>query len=44
MELNNNELKRITGGSTWGVLGIIGGLFFLVGIFDGIVRPSSCKE
>lgn len=44
MELESNELKKINGGSGLGTLGLIGGLFFLVGILDGIVRPNSCKE
>ena len=44
MELNNNELMKISGGSAWSTVGIIGGIFFLIGILDGIVRPNACKE
>lgn len=44
MKLDNYELKKIKGGSCWTVIGIIGTIFLLVGILDGITRPSSCKE
>ena len=44
MELNNEQLKKINGGTSgWITLGIIGGLFFIVGILQGIVHPDSCK-
>ena len=43
-ELNVNELKSIVGGiSVWGVIGIIAGLIFGVGVIDGIVRPLKCR-
>lgn len=44
IDLEKNELKSITGGiSVWGILGIIAGAIFGVGVFDGIVRPLKCR-
>ncbi|MEG2351569.1 MAG: hypothetical protein RSA10_00885 [Bacilli bacterium] len=44
-KLNLGELKSIKGGavSGWIVAGIIAGITFLVGIFDGYTRPFRCR-
>ena len=44
-ELKQNELKETIGGeiSFWGVLGIIAGAIFIVGVIDGIARPVKCN-
>lgn len=44
-QLNNNSLKKIKGGSIsgWAIAGIIAGITFVVGIFDGIARPFKCR-
>lgn len=44
-KLNNKELKMIEAGglSGWAIAGIVAGITFLVGIFDGFTRPLSCK-
>ena len=44
IELKNNELKKINGGiSIWGIIGIIAGLIFGVGVIDGYTRPIKCR-
>ncbi len=44
-KLNTKELKHIKAGaiSGWLVAGIIAGVTFVVGIFDGIARPFKCR-
>ncbi len=44
-ELRNNDLKKIKAGgvSGWVVAGIIAGITFLVGVFDGFTRPFKCR-
>ena len=43
-ELNENELKSMVGGfSIWGIIGIVAGLIFGVGVVDGIIRPLKCR-
>ena len=44
-KLNNFELKNIkaSGISDWAIAGIIAGITFLVGIFDGYTRPFKCR-
>ena len=43
-KLNNNELENLKGGiSGWAIAGIIAGIVFTVGIFDGIARPLRCR-
>ncbi len=43
-EISNKELKAISGGiSVWGILGIIAGAIFGVGVIDGVVRPLKCR-
>lgn len=44
-ELNQNELKKTVGGglSFWGILGIISGAVFIIGVIDGIARPVKCR-
>lgn len=38
-ELNKNDLNQIVGGiSTWGILGIIAGIIFGVGVVDGLIK------
>ncbi len=43
-KLNNQELERITGGSsTWVALGIAAAVVFLAGVIEGIVHPKPCS-
>ena len=43
--LNNEELKNINGGSKYLVVGIaVTIISFVIGIFDGYMRPLSCNE
>lgn len=45
-KLDNNELLEISGGSlsagAWIAIG--GGVVFLIGVIDGIVRPLACRS
>lgn len=43
--LTNKELMQIKGGSAagWIVAGIIAGITFLAGVFDGFTRPYKCR-
>ncbi len=44
MKLKKEELKQIKGGSTgWIVAGIVAGVTFLIGVFDGFTRPFKCR-
>ena len=39
------ELQRIQGGGWLQVAGIVGGvLTFLIGIFEGIMKPLTCND
>ncbi len=44
-KLNNNEMKKISGGGiNIGLLiGIGAGVSFLIGFFDGLIRPLKCN-
>lgn len=44
-KLKTNELKMIEAGASggWIVAGIVTGITFLVGIFDGYFRPFKCR-
>lgn len=43
-KLETNELKKVeAGASGWLVAGIVAGITFLVGIFDGYFRPFKCR-
>lgn len=43
-KLNKKELENTKGGiNFWGVLGIIAGVIFSVGVLDGIARPLKCN-
>lgn len=43
-KLKDNELKNIKGGiSLWGIIGIIAGAIFGIGVVDGYVRPYNCR-
>ena len=44
-KLNDEELMRVLGGGiNLGVVALISGaLTFIIGIFDGIVRPLKCN-
>ena len=45
MKLNDYELKQISGGiSVWGVVGILAGLIFGIGVVDGYARPPKCRR
>lgn len=45
IELKNNDLKKIKAGaiSGWTIAGIIAGITFLAGLFDGYTRPFNCR-
>ena len=43
VELNQSELNDIQGGGWVLVTAIIGGVMFLIGIFDGYTRPYKCR-
>jgi len=44
-QLTNNELMNVYGGfSALGVMSIIGGIVFLIGLLDGFVRPLKCRR
>lgn len=44
-KLKNSELKVVKAGalSGWAIAGIIAGITFLAGVFDGIARPFKCR-
>lgn len=44
-QLSSRDLKKIKAGgiSGWAIAGIIAGITFVVGIFDGIARPFKCR-
>lgn len=44
-KLRISEQKKVIGGAAtgWIVAGIITGISFLVGIFDGYTRPFKCR-
>lgn len=44
-KLSINELKQIKAGASagWIAAGIIAGITFLVGLFDGYTRPFRCR-
>ncbi len=44
-ELNNDELTKLNGGglSLLSTIGIVGAVVFLIGVFDGYVRPMRCN-
>lgn len=44
-KLTNNEAKSIKGGAAggWIAAGIVAGITFLVGVFDGFTRPFRCR-
>lgn len=43
--LSNNELKKISGGFNFGIGFLIAsGITFVVGLFDGYVRPLACRR
>lgn len=42
--LTKAELQQIDGGiAVWGVMGIIGGITFIIGVLDGFIRPLKCN-
>lgn len=43
--LSNNEMKKIDGGgvNVGLLIGIGAGISFLIGLFDGLVRPLKCN-
>ena len=44
MKLKKEELKQIKAGSAgWIAAGIIAGVTFLIGVFDGFTRPFKCR-
>ena len=45
-KLNENELLEVNGGalSAGAWLAIGGGVVFLIGVLDGIMRPLSCRS
>lgn len=45
LKLTKEEAKNIKGGAAagWIAAGIIAGITFLVGVFDGFSRPFKCR-
>ena len=45
MKLSNKELKMISAGASagWIAAAIVSGVSFIVGIFDGFIRPFKCR-
>lgn len=44
-KLTNKELLSVEGGfGLWGIIGIVGGITFLIGVIDGFVRPLKCNK
>lgn len=45
IKLNYNEAKMIKAGASagWIAAGIIAGISFIIGIFDGFTRPFKCR-
>lgn len=45
IKLKESELKKIEAGASvgWIAAGIIAGITFLAGIFDGYFRPFKCR-
>ena len=45
IKLKQRELKKLKAGalSGWAIAGIIAGVTFVGGIFDGIARPFKCR-
>ena len=42
--INNNDLKRITGGiSALGMIGIAALIIFISGVIEGITNPGRCN-
>ena len=46
MELNDNEMKKISGGAiSWEVVAASGGIIaFIIGIISGITNPTKCNN
>lgn len=42
-ELNEKELKQISGGGIGLWLAIAAGVVFIIGVIDGYVRPLKCR-
>lgn len=43
--VNNNDLKRITGGiSALGMIGIAALIIFISGVIEGITNPGRCNR
>lgn len=44
-ELTNIELTEVSAGAIhWGIVAaIVGGIAFIAGVFDGYLRPYSCR-
>ncbi|MDD3048434.1 MAG: hypothetical protein PHQ89_00385 [Bacilli bacterium] len=44
-KLTKKELLAVEGGfAVWGLLGIFGGISFIIGIIDGYIRPKKCNK
>ena len=45
MELNENQLKKVDGGASWGVIaGIAAAVVYVIGFFSGYTNPSRCHN
>lgn len=45
MELTKDEMRKITGGVSWHIIGIMGAaITYIIGIFSGYTNPSRCHN
>ena len=43
-ELTNEKLHEVNGGGAWVLIGLGAAVVFLIGVFDGYVRPFACRK
>lgn len=45
MELTKEELRKINGGASWGLIaGIAAAVVYLIGCFSGYTNPNKCNN
>lgn len=43
--MSKEELTKVTGGVSWGLWGIAGGIVaFILGFFEGVMNPVKCGK